>query len=64
MTYFTSGPKKIICSHCGENLGEVREGRDEYDIMKDHINYCTGKIAKDYRKAKDEEEGWGQTKLI
>lgn len=46
------------CSHCGEDLGEVREGCDEYDLMKAHIWNCPGEIAKSWRKAKAEEDGW------
>jgi len=44
----------VVCNHCGEYLGKG----DSYDLMLDHIHHCDGEIAKAYRKAKDEENGW------
>jgi hypothetical protein len=43
-----------ICNHCGEDLGDG----DSYDLMNAHIRFCDGKVAKQYRKARDEENGW------
>jgi len=47
--------KNLKCVHCGQELGQVTPDRDEYDIYKSHINSCSGKAARGYRKAKDEE---------
>jgi hypothetical protein len=47
--------QKKICPHCGEELGNG----DEYSLMKEHIRTCNSEIAINYRKARDEENGWG-----
>ena len=44
----------VVCNHCGQDLGDG----DSYDLMSSHIHQCEGKIAKEYRKAVDEEDGW------
>jgi len=43
--------RNFKCSHCGQELGDG----DTYDLMKAHINSCSGKAARAYRKARDDE---------
>lgn len=40
------------CPHCNEDLGQG----DSYDLAKDHIWSCRSKVARDFRKANDEEK--------
>jgi len=54
------GGKKpgVYCNHCGEYLGIG----DSYDLMKNHIHSCPGKIAKAYRRAIENDE-WGDDSI-
>jgi len=44
-----------VCPHCRQEIGEITEDVDSYDLMVSHVDYCDSDKARAVRKARDEE---------
>jgi hypothetical protein len=58
MVHKQNSKREIYCPHCGNYLGEIGEGHDEYDLLKGHLESrgCSSKKAMEIYEAWDREK--------